>query len=220
MPNPFAPSFEQLPHVIPIFPLPGALLLPGGVLPLNIFEPRYLNMTQAAMSGERTIGMIQPTEPEQPGQSPSVYRTGCAGRITSYSETEDGRILITLTGLCRFEVAEELPIVEGYRRVQADYERFGRDMVEDVETSVERDRLLAALRGFLGHRGIDANWDAVQTLADDRLVTALSMMCPFEPNEKQALLEAPDTSERGQVLIALLEMADAGADDGHGHINH
>lgn len=220
MPNPFAPSFDQLPGVIPIFPLPGALLLPRGILPLNIFEPRYLNMTQAAMSGDRTIGMIQPTEAEGPDHPPAVYTTGCVGRITSYSETEDGRLLITLTGLCRFEVAEELPLLDGYRRVRADYGRFGGDMFEDAETSVERDRLLAALRGFLGQRGIDANWDAVQTLADDRLVTALSMMCPFEPNEKQALLEAPDTTERGKVLVALLEMADAAADDGHGHVNH
>ena len=220
MPNPFAPAYSQLPGTIPIFPLTGALLLPRGILPLNIFEPRYLNMTQAAMSGERTIGMIQPTEPERPDRAPAVYSTGCAGRITSYSETEDGRILITLTGLCRFEIGEELPLLDGFRRVQADYDRFERDMNEDIETTIERDRLLAALRGFLGHRGIDANWEAVQTLADDRLVTALSMMCPFEPNEKQALLEAPDTTERGNVLVALLEMADAAADDGPGHINH
>jgi len=221
MPNPFTPGFSELPRMIPIFPLSGALLLPRGILPLNIFEPRYLNMTQAAMSGERTIGMIQPTDVERPGVPQPVYDTGCAGRITSYSETDDGRILITLAGLCRFTVAEELDVTDGYRRVRADYDRFRDDMARaETEAGIDRDRLIAALQTFLKHRGIDANWDAIKSMADDRLVTSLSMMCPFEPNEKQALLEAPDAAERARVLVALLEMADAGDDGGPGHINH
>lgn len=220
MPNPFAPAFNDLPPVIPIFPLTGALLLPHGVLPLNIFEPRYLNMTEAAMSGERTIGMIQPMEPERPGHAPRIFPTGCAGRITSYSETDDGRLLITLLGLCRFNLAEELDLLDGYRRVRADYDSYRDDMSEDSEPPVDRDRLMSALRVFLTHRKVDANWDAIETMSNDRLVTALAMMCPFGPTEKQALLEAPDATERGRVLTALLEMADAETDDGATPMSH
>lgn len=220
MPNPFAPAFNELPTEIPIFPLAGALLLPHGVLPLNIFEPRYLNMTEAAMSGARTIGMIQPMEPERPDHPPRVYRTGCAGRITSYSETDDGRLLITLLGLCRFDVTEELDTVSGYRRVRADYVRYRGDMDESPDPQVDRDRLMGALRDFLTHRNVDANWDAIKTMPNDRLVTALAMMCPFGPTEKQALLEAQDAGERGRVLTALLEMADAETDDDRGPISH
>jgi len=220
MPNPFAPAFDRLPTTIPVFPLAGALLLPRGILPLNIFEPRYLNMTQAAMSGDRAIGMVQPTEPETANRAPEIYRTGCAGRVTSYSETDDGRILITLTGLCRFDVAEELDPLEGYRRVRADYAPYRADMSEAAAADIDRERLMTALKAFLGGRGIDANWKAIETLADDRLVAAMSMMCPFEPSEKQALLEARDTADRARVLVALLEMAGGGASDGAGRTSH
>ena len=220
MPNPFAPAFDRLPTTIPVFPLAGALLLPRGILPLNIFEPRYLNMTQAAMSGDRAIGMVQPTEPETANRAPEIYRTGCAGRVTSYSETDDGRILITLTGLCRFDVAEELDPLEGYRRVRADYVPYRADMSEAAAADIDRERLMTALKAFLGGRGIDANWKAIETLADDRLVAAMSMMCPFEPSEKQALLEARDTADRARVLVALLEMAGGGASDGAGRTSH
>lgn len=225
MPNPFAPDFNNLPPVIPVFPLTGALLLPGGTLPLNIFEPRYLNMTQAAMVGDRTIGMIQPTEPELPGIPPGLYRTGCAGRVTYYDETDDGRILVKLLGICRFDILEELEVLDGYRRVRADYDGYRADMsgeYGDGESGSDFDshELLEALRGFLTVRGIEANWKAFETLPGDRLVTALSMMCPFEPSEKQALLEAADMAERGRVLLALLKMAESGPDDGSGHVSH
>lgn len=220
MPNPFAPAFNDLPTVIPIFPLAGALLLPHGALPLNIFEPRYLNMTETAMSGERTIGMIQPMEPERPDHAPRVFGTGCAGRITSYSETDDGRLLITLLGLCRFDLADELDLVDGYRRVRADYGNYRNDMNEIPEPPVDRDRLMSALRDYLTHRKVDANWDAIESMSNDRMVTALAMMCPFGPTEKQALLEAPDAGERGRVLTALLEMADTETDDGVGPMSH
>lgn len=216
MPNPFSPGFDKLPPVIPIFPLAGALLLPGGILPLNIFEPRYLNMTQAAMYGDRAIGMIQPTEPELPGRAPAVFRTGCAGRVTYYDETDDGRILIRLLGLCRFDVAEELDLRDGYRRVRADYGNYRADMQEDAEPALDSSELLAALRGFLGSRGIDANWKAFESMPAERLITSLSMMCPFEPSEKQALLEATDLADRGRVLLALLKMAESGPDEGPG----
>ncbi len=207
MAGPFEPSFADLPRVIPIFPLSGALLLPGGMLPLNIFEPRYLNMTQAALaSGDRTIGMIQP-DGDDAGDSPSLYDTGCAGRIVSFAETDDGRLLITLSGMCRFAVVEELPLAEGYRRVVAEYGRFRDDMSADASVDIDRDRLLGILKAYLEHESIEANWKAIEGADDARLVASLAMMCPFQASEKQALLEAPDLAERARVVVTLLEMA-------------
>ena len=207
MVGPFEPSFTELPRVIPIFPLEGALLLPGGMLPLNIFEPRYLNMSQAALTDEtRTIGMIQP-EGDEAGDRPAVYQTGCAGRIISFSETDDGRILITLSGMCRFNVVEELPLKDGYRRIVADYGRFRNDMRVDATDDIDRARLLAVLKAYLEHEGIEANWKAIEGADDARLVASLAMMCPFRASEKQALLEAPDLAERARVIVTLLEMA-------------
>jgi Lon protease-like protein len=207
MPNPFAQSFDELPRVVPIFPLAGALLLPGGRLPLNIFEPRYLNMTQAAMRGDRVIGMIQPKEPERADKAQPVFDIGCAGRVIAYSETEDGRLLITLEGLCRFRVVEELAMEEGYRRVLADFARHRADMSGDPPGDIQRERLMRALKGYLTVSNINANWEAIQGLSDDRLVTTLSMICPFETSEKQALLEADGHTARAGVLTTLLEMA-------------
>ncbi len=207
MAGPFEPSFAELPRVIPIFPLTGAVLLPGGMLPLNIFEPRYLNMTQAALaSGNRTIGMIQP-DGDDVGDSPSVYDTGCAGRIVSFAETDDGRFLITLSGMCRFGIVEELPLKDGYRRVVAEYRRFRSDMSADATADIDRARLLELLKAYLERQGIEANWQAIEDSDDGRLVAALAMMCPFRASEKQALLEAPDLAERVRVIVALLEMA-------------
>ena len=207
MAGPFEPSFAELARVIPIFPLSGVLLLPGGMLPLNIFEPRYLNMTQAALaSGNRTIGMIQP-DGDDAGDSPSVYDTGCAGRIVSFAETDDGRLLITLSGMCRFTIVEELAPADGYRRVVADYARFRRDMNTDATADIDRPRLLEVIKAYLAHQGIEANWKAIEDADDERLVASLAMMCPFRASEKQALLEAPDLAERARVIVALLEMA-------------
>ena len=220
MVGPFEPSFTELPRVIPIFPLEGALLLPGGMLPLNIFEPRYLNMTQAALTDEtRTIGMIQP-EGDEAGDSPAVYRTGCAGRIISFSETDDGRILITLSGMCRFNVVEELPLKDGYRRIVADYGRFRNDMRVDATDDIDRARLLAVLKAYLEHEGIEANWKAIEGADDARLVASLAMMCPFRASEKQALLEAPDLAERARVIVTLLEMALVEPGDGAATAKH
>ena len=210
------PRFEELPAVLPIFPLTGVLLLPRGHLPLNIFEPRYLAMTRDAMGGERMIGMIQPSDPADLGDNPPVYRTGCAGRISSFSETEDGRFLITLTGVARFDVKDELPLRSGYRRVAADWERYRADLAPD-EGAVDRDRLVAALRVFFRVHGLSADWDTIRQTPDERLVTSLAMICPFAPNEKQALLEASDLGERAKVMIALIEMAVVeGAKEGEG----
>ncbi|MFQ5955916.1 MAG: LON peptidase substrate-binding domain-containing protein [Kiloniellales bacterium] len=215
MRSPFDPGFEDLPKVIPIFPLAGVLLLPRGTLPLNIFEPRYLNMTADALRQERVIGMVQPLDPEAQGDNPVVYPTGCAGRLTQFGETDDGRYLITLTGLCRFEIAEELPLHNGYRRVIPRWDAFAADLVEEAEPDIDRDRLVERLRPYFDAQGIDADWEAIAETPDERLVTALAMLCPFEPREKQALLECPTLAERNDAMIALMEMAltdDEGAD--------
>ena len=196
-----------LPSVLPIFPLTGVLLLPLGRLPLNIFEPRYLAMTRDALAGERLIGMVQPSDPRAAGDNPPVYSTGCAGRITSFSETDDGRFLITLTGISRFRIREELPLLEGYRRVVPEWRAFARDLASDDEAGFDRERLLRGLRAFFQHHKIEADWDAITSVPGERLVTSIAMICPFEPSEKQALLEAPDLDERARLLTAIVEMA-------------
>ena len=217
MPNPFDPAFEDLPDVVPIFPLAGVLLLPGGRLPLNVFEPRYLNMTAAALAApQRLIGMIQPQDGAA-GDYPEVFATGCAGRMTSFDETEDGRYLITLKGIARFRVIDELPLRDGYRRVRASYAEFRDDLAETSgPLSIDRDRLLRALRAYLAHQGVEANWDAIKDTGESRLITSLAMMCPFRPSEKQALLEAATLDDRARVMMALLEMAllERGDDEG------
>lgn len=214
--SPFDPTFERLPRELPVFPLAGVLLLPRGRLPLNIFEPRYLAMAEDALGGDRMIGMIQPTDPASRAKAPALYETGCAGRITSFAETGDGRLLITLTGVCRFVSLRELPCDRGYRKVQPAWERFVTDLGSEEAGGVDRDRLLAGLRGYFKAHGISANWDAIETTPDERLVTSLAMICPFEASEKQALLEAPDLRERAKLLIALIEMAILDGHDGDG----
>jgi Lon protease-like protein len=199
-------SLDELPDVLPIFPLPGVLLLPRGKLPLNIFEPRYRAMTQDAMDGTRLIGMVQPSDPAAPLEHPDIYKTGCAGRITAFEPTEDGRFLITLTGIARFDVRDELPLVKGYRRVRPDWQRFGRDLAPDGG-AIDRQRLLDALRLFFRLHGISADWQVIQATPDERLVNTLAMICPFQPSEKQALLEAEALDERAAIMTALMEMA-------------
>ena len=206
-PNPFDPTFDQLPEIVPIFPLTGVLLLPRGKLPLNVFEPRYLAMTEDALSGNRMIGIIQPSDPLSRASVPPVYPIGCAGRITSFSETDDGRYLITLTGVCRFETVRELPIVRGYRRVDVSWERFAADLEESGPALFDRARLVEGLRTYFKIQGISANWDAVESTPDERLVTSLAMICPFEPSEKQALLECGSLSERASMMVAIIEMS-------------
>lgn len=208
----FDPSFEALPTALPIFPLTGVLLLPHGKLPLNIFEPRYLNMVSAALGGHRMIGMVQPTGPNE-GDQPGVYNTGCAGRITSFNESEDGRYLITLSGLVRFDIAEELPLRDGYRVATPDWAPYRDDLTEETDAGIDRDRMLRALKGYFTVNNVDANWDAIKDTTTDRLVNALAMMCPFQPSEKQALLEAPSLADRANVMVALLEMSLAANDD-------
>ncbi len=217
--GPFDPGFEDLPRVIPVFPLTGILLLPEGKLPLNIFEPRYLAMVRDALGDEqRMIGMVQPRLPDPDDNrgpadmaammdQPEIYTTGCAGRITAFSESDDGRYMLTLSGICRFDIAEEMALRDGYRRVLADYHRFRGDLSTQPEAEIDRDRLLGVVRQYFEQQNINASWETIETTPNDRLITSLAMTCPFGPNERQALLEAGDLTARAEMVITLLEMA-------------
>jgi Lon protease-like protein len=219
--SPFDPAFEDLPDILPIFPLAGVLLLPGGTLPLNIFEPRYLNMTADALkTDDRMIGMIQPTgdgDTEAAGAPghprPKVYPTGCAGRLVSLTETGDGRYLINLAGVARFRIRGELPQLHGYRRVRPDFSAFEDDLEPTLPSSIDRARLTGALEHYFKTQGIDPNWSTIEKMEDRDLVIFLAMGCPFDASEKQALLEADGPEACGTVLLTLLEMA-ASADIG------
>ena len=219
LPRDTAVPTPELPEEIAVFPLSGALLLPQGRLPLNIFEPRYLAMTQDSMAAGRMFGMIQPDPSRAQGgtQGPGLYRIGCLGRLTSFAETDDGRMLITLTGLCRFRVVEELEMRRGYRRARVDYGGFAADLdTAAPPPAIDRPALEAALRPFFKARGIEANWSAIEQTADLALVLTLSMVCPFDVPEKQALLEAATPADRAAMLIALLQMGAHGATAGDG----
>jgi uncharacterized protein len=202
----FEPRFEELPAFLPIFPLTGVLLLPRGRLPLNVFEPRYLAMTTQALAHDRMIGMVQPLEGQGDAGDPPVYRTGCAGRVVEFAETEDGRLLITLKGVARFDIAEEPPRHALFRRVVPDWQRWRNDLIED-EKDVDRTRMVAALAPFFERHGIAADSDVLSSAPIEHLVNSLAMACPFTPREKQALLEAERTAERAKILTALVEMS-------------
>jgi Lon protease-like protein len=202
-------NIDNLPKTVAVFPLSGILLLPRGQLPLNVFEPRYLTMVDDALAGNRLIAMIQPTENEEKILKPPLSAVGCAGRLSAYRETDDGRYLITLTGICRFRVAEELAVDSPYRQVAADFGAFAGDLVASEDSDFPRERLLEALRTYLSRRDLKADWQSVMSAPAEALVNALSMLCPFEPVEKQALLEARGWEERVAILTALLEMASA-----------
>jgi len=204
----------DLPQVIPVFPLDGALLLPGGELPLQIFEPRYLNMLDDVMGGDRIIGMIQ-TKPGGDRARPALAAVGCAGKVTSFAETSDGRYLITLTGVCRFAPREELAIPLPYRQVRAEYQAFEGDLSEDEKaaaTAAGRERFARALKRYLNLRDLDIDWETANAAPLEALVNSLSMGLPFSPQEKQALLQAPNLAGRFDVLTTLLEID--GAEDG------
>jgi Lon protease-like protein len=199
---------SDLPRTLPVFPLAGVLLLPGNKLPLNIFEPRYLDMVTDAMGGHRLIGMVQPAGPGRDQMTPEIFPVGGAGRITAYRETDDGRFLITLSGVSRFRVAEELAVTTRYRQVKADWAPFADDLEEAAATPpIDRDRLLRALAAYLKLLNTEADWNAVEKAPSASLVDHLAMICPFQASEKQALLEAPDAAERARVLTTLIEMA-------------
>ncbi|MBI1237898.1 MAG: peptidase S16 [Alphaproteobacteria bacterium] len=200
-------SIDDLPRTIAIFPLPLAILLPRARLPLNIFEPRYLAMIDDALATSRVIGMIQPSGG---GEKPALFPVGCLGRITSFTETPDNRYLITLTGLARFRAGPEAANDKPYRRMEVDYAPYASDMAEPAEDQIDRLRLIDALRDYLRDKSVQLDWDAVERAPAEQLVNAIAMLSPFDPTEKQAILEAKDFRRRGETVLALLEIGARG----------
>lgn len=204
---------DKLPRAVPVFPITGALLLPGARLPLQVFEPRYLALTEDVLGNGRMFGMIQPNSSAEADETgPALFRVGCLGRIVTFSETDDGRYLITLAGVIRFRILTELAMTRGYRVIAPDYAPFWSDIEAATEPAlIDRDGLLAALRAYFDRRGFEVDWESVQAMSDEVLVTTLATVCPFEPLEKQALLEAATLQARAASLLALLRMAVHGA---------
>ncbi|MHB8886370.1 MAG: LON peptidase substrate-binding domain-containing protein [Methylovirgula sp.] len=206
MNNPYSAP-EEVPSVIAVFPLTGALLLPRGELPLNIFEPRYLAMIDDAMRSHRVIGMIQPEENAAYRDTPGLLTVGCAGRITQIAETGDGRYHLTLTGISRFRIVEEIVAMTPYRQCRIDFSDFHTDFTPRVgENAVDRESVLRTLRDFAEANQLQIDWTSIHEAPNEALVNALSMMSPYGPKEKQALLEAPDLKARAEVLVAITEI--------------
>ena len=210
-------SIADLPDVIPVFPLGGVLLLPRAQLPLNVFEPRYLAMVDDTLGSDRVIGMIQPDGEvaialeADPAARPPLVRVGCAGRITAYAETADGRIAMTLTGLCRFAVVREIETDTPYRQIIADYGPYADDITAPIgEDRVDRKALLAALRAYLDANKLTADWKEINAASSEQLVNSLAMLSPYGPEDKQALLEAPALTGRAELLVAMTERALSG----------
>ena len=204
----FSTPFKQLPEELNIFPLAGALLLPRGRLPLNIFEPRYLNMVLDSLGENRMIGMVQTLESSAnpiPDDA-RFFKTGCAGRIVSFAETMDSRIVITLEGICRFNIVSEFGIQNGYRRIYSDFEPYAMDMDEPPQC-VNRGAFIRLLKDYFEAEQIRVDWEMIEKTEDKLLVANLGMMCPFSSQEKQALLEARDYSHMVEIITSLMEMA-------------
>ncbi len=206
MTAPPAATAETLSPTIPVFPLSGALLLPRGELPLHIFEQRYRDMVRDSASGHGLVGMIQPAQPEWTADRPDLYGTGCVGRMSDLRRTDDGRYFLTLIGLCRYDVVEELPAAHAYREVVADYGRYLSDIEPAGAAAADRGKLLSAFRAYLAARGLETDWRQMDRADEETLVNTLAMMCPFDPREKQALLEAADIRARAELLTSLLTM--------------
>lgn len=211
-----AQSVKELPQKLPIFPLEGVLLLPGGQLPLNVFEKHYLRMVEDALSDSRLIGIIQPsTKRDKPSDQSEghseldIFDTGCAGRITSFSETSDGRYEVVLTGVCRFQINQVLEKTKGYRRVEAKWDSFTEDLNQNQRQclNIDRDKLYALLDNFFEMHDLSCSWDSIKATPDSSLITALSMICPLAPSEKQCLLEAEDCEKRAEMFMTMLELA-------------
>jgi hypothetical protein len=203
----------DLPPRIPVFPLRGAILLPRATLPLNVFEPRYLEMLDAVMSGDRLIGIIQPAtndgpdDEESPRGQVGLRNVGCVGRVTSYQEVDHARRMITLTGVMRYDILDEAVTDLPYRTMSVSYDRYATDLSEGLgEELVDRTNLLRVLRSYLDANKLEADWPAIQRASSEFLINALCVMCPYGPEEKQALLEAEDLKCRADVLVALAEM--------------
>lgn len=200
-------TLDRMPGVLPLFPLSGALLLPRGQLPLNVFEPRYVQMIDDALKSHRMIGMIQPDPEAGERPVPPLTKVGCAGRITQFAESGDGRYIVTLTGVSRFALVEEVAAVTPYRQSRVDFAAFAVDFMPRAgEDSVDRGGVLKALRDFAEENDLQIDWDSINQAPNEALVNALSMMSPFGPREKQALLEADDLKNRAEVLVAITEI--------------
>jgi Lon protease-like protein len=198
---------QDLPDTIPVFPLAGALLLPRGQMPLNIFEPRYLAMVDSVLGGSRLIGMVQPRNADEAGNAPELYRVGCVGRVVQFAETGDGRYLVSLTGVARFDILDEAAGFTPFRQCRVSFERFADDFkVRAGEGSVDRPAVLTALKEFTEATGLRMDWDGIEQTPNEALVNALSMLAPFGAREKQALLEAPNLKSRAEMLVALTEI--------------
>jgi Lon protease-like protein len=199
---------SEMPSVIPVFPLAGALLLPRRPLPLSIFEPRYLAMVDDALSGDRLIGMIQPSEGEEASDmSPELCAIGCLGRLTQFAETGDGRCFITLTGVARFRMIADMPVTTPYRQARVDFSPYASDFREgEGESAVDRPSLLSALRKFAEVNKFKVDWEDIKSASNEALVNGLSMLSPYGAREKQALLEASDLKARADMLVAITQM--------------
>lgn len=212
----------DMPRELPLFPLRGAILLPRASLTLNVFEPRYLALVDHALAGDRLIGVVQPApeagEAESPkGRSFPLRSVGCAGRLFSFTESDDGRIVIALAGVARFALGGDLAADTPFRICAADYAPYANDFITGCgEEEVDRPRLLTALKNYLSASNLSADWDRINGASSERLVNTLSILCPYGPEEKQALLEAPDLKSRAEALVALAEMELATRDDGSG----
>lgn len=198
---------HDLPDIIPVFPLPGALLLPRSRLPLHLFEPRYLAMMDEVLKTDnRLIGMVQPYD--APGKNGQLHAIGCAGRLTAFSETEDGRYMVTLSGMSRFRIIEEEEGFTPYRRCKISWDGFGRDLGPvEMDVDFDRENFLQTLGRFFDDQGLKTDWESLSEAEDELLINSLSMLCPFEPEDKQALLEAPSLSTRRETLVTLIEFA-------------
>ncbi|MFZ0559369.1 MAG: LON peptidase substrate-binding domain-containing protein [Methylovirgula sp.] len=198
-------SAAQMPEVIPVFPLAGALLLPRARIPLHIFEPRYLAMVEDALQGDRIIGLIQPAS--EAAEVPALLPVGCAGRLTQFAETGDGRYLITLTGIARFRIVEEIAAATPYRQCRVAFSDFPSDFTPRAgEEAVDRASVLETLRQFADANDLQIDWQSIREAPNEALVNTLSMMSPYGPREKQALLEAPSLQRRAEVLVAITEV--------------
>jgi uncharacterized protein len=217
-------TLADLPESLPVFPLQGCILLPRSSLPLNIFEPRYLSMIDDVIADNRIVGIVQPVgaqEESPPSKAHPLRQTGCAGRLSAFSETEDGRVLITLTGICRFDITGEIRTAKPYRICDVNFGPYLKDLVRGYgQNAVDWPRFLEVLKAYLEARKLTADWDSIQRSPAEVLINTLSMISPYGPEEKQALLEAPDLKSRSEILMALAEMEIAAPDSGTGSSLH
>ncbi|MCX7112067.1 MAG: LON peptidase substrate-binding domain-containing protein [Proteobacteria bacterium] len=203
-PPSFTLPFDKLPASLLLFPMPHAVVMPGCQLPLNIFEPRYLNMVFDALAEQRLIGMVQPEITASDEKTLALYKTGTAGRITFFNETNDNRLMVVLTGVCRFDIKEEVPTTRGYRRVLVDWSRFRGDTEEDSVSDMERGHFLQQLRSYCEYKRLDIEWPVLEHVSMVDLVNRLTCVLPLEVAERQLLIEAVTLPERLEILSMLL----------------